>query len=73
MLFADELEAVFGGGGRTTFRGETKKGNVDAAVDISQMSIPGAVATGVKAGAKYARGINEKNQLKAIKKLLQTK
>ena len=73
MLFADELDAVFGGGGRTSLKGEVKKANVDAAVDISQMTIPGAVATGVKAGAKYARGINEKNQLKAIKKLLKAK
>lgn len=73
MLFADELDSVFGGGGRTSLKGEVKKANVDAAVDISQMTIPGAVATGVKAGAKYARGINEKNQLKAIKALLKAK
>ena len=73
MLFADELDAVFGGGGRTSLKGEVKKANIDAAVDVSQMTIPGAVATGVKAGAKFARGINEKNQLKAIKKLLKAK
>jgi hypothetical protein len=70
MLFADELDAVFGGGGRTSLRGDVKKANIDAAVDISQMTIPGAVAVGVKAGAKRLRGINEKNQLKSIKELL---
>lgn len=73
MLFADELDAVFGGGGRTSLKGEVKKANVDAAIDLSQMSIPGAVAVGAKAGAKRLRGINEKNQLKSIKDLLKNK
>ena len=73
MLFADELDAVFGGAARTSLRGEMKKANIDTAVDLSQMTLPGAVAVGVKAGAKRIRGINEKNQLKAIKKLLSNK
>jgi hypothetical protein len=73
MLFADELDAVFGGGGRTSLKGEVKKANVDAALDLSQMSIPGAVIVGAKAGAKKIAGINEKNQLIAIKKLLSQK
>lgn len=70
MLFADELDAVFGGGGRTSLKGEVKKANIDSAIDLSQMSIPGALAVGAKAVSKKARGINEKNQIKAIKKLL---
>ena len=73
MLFADELDAVFGGGARTSLKGEFKKANIESAIDLSQMSIPGALAVGAKAGVKKARGINEKNQLKAIKKLLSTK
>lgn len=70
MLFADELDTVFGGGARTSLRGEVKKANVDAAIDLSQLSIPGALAVGAKAGTKKLRGINEKNQLKSIKDLL---
>ncbi len=70
MLFADELGAVFGDGARTSLRGETRKSGVDSAVDISQMSIPGVIGAGVKAGARKLSGINKKNQIKAIKKLL---
>ena len=73
MLFADELEAVFGGTARTSLKGVMKGANVEAALDVSQMSIPGALVVGAKAGAKKLRGINEKNQLKAIKKLLSSK
>jgi len=70
LIFADEIDATFGGGARTSLRGEVKKAGIDTAVDLSQMSLPGAVAVGVKAGAKKLRGVNEKNQLKAIKNLL---
>jgi len=69
-IFSNELDAVFGGGASTSLRGEVAKAGVDTAVDISQMTLPGAVAVGVKAGARRLRGINEMNQLKAIKKLL---
>ena len=73
MLFADELEVVFGGAGRTGLKSQVKQAGVDAAVDISQMTGAGMIAQGVKTGYKYAQGVNEKNQLKAIKKLLGTK
>ena len=46
MLFADELEAVFGGTARTSLKGVMKGANVESAIDISQMTIAGAVATG---------------------------
>jgi hypothetical protein len=72
-IFADELDAVFGSGARTSLRGEVGKAGVDAAIDISQMTIPGALAVGAKAVTKRARGINEKNQLKAIKNLIRGK
>jgi len=73
MLFADELGAMFGDGARTSLRGESKKAGIDSAIDISQMSVPGALAVGAKEGAKKLRGINKKNQIKAIKKLLDSK
>jgi len=69
-IFSDELDAVFGSGARTSLRGEVRKAGVDAAIDISQMTIPGALAVGAKAVTKRVRGINEANQLKAIKRLL---
>jgi len=72
-ILSDELDAVFGSGARTSLRGEVGKAGVDAAIDISQMTIPGALAVGAKAGAKRIRGINEMNQIKAIKKLLKAK
>ncbi len=69
-IFSDELDSVFGSGARTALRGEVGKAGVDTAIDVSQMTIPGALAVGAKAGAKRLRGINEANQLKAIEKLL---
>jgi hypothetical protein len=69
-IFADELDSVFGGGARTSLRGEVKKGNVDAAIDVSQMTTLGAIATGAKSVNKRIQGINEANQIKSIKELL---
>ena len=69
-IFAEELDTIFGTGATTSLRGEMAKGGVDAAIDISQMGLGGAVVVGVKEGARRIRGINEKNQLKSIKKLL---
>ena len=69
-IFADELDSVFGSGARTSLRGEVGKAGIDTAVDVSQMTLPGAVAVGVKAGARRLRGVNEANQLKSIKELL---
>ncbi len=73
MLVADELESVITGGGRTSLRGEVGKGNVDAAIDISQMTLPGAAAAGAKALNKKWRGVNQENQIKSLKKLLGAK
>ncbi|HHZ69828.1 MAG TPA: hypothetical protein EYN54_06020 [Methylococcaceae bacterium] len=70
MLFADLLDDSFGSSAKTGLRSELAKGNVDAAVDISQMSIPGAIALGVKTGARKIKGINQKNQIKSLKALL---
>jgi hypothetical protein len=72
-IFSDELDAVFGSGARTSLRGEVGKAGIDTAIDVSQMTIPGAIAVGAKAGAKRIRGINELNQIKAIEALLKAK
>ena len=69
-IFADELESIFGSRTRTAIRNEASKGGVDAAIDISQMTGTGMLVEGAKVGAKRLRGINEANQLKAIKKLV---
>ena len=69
-IMADELENVFGSRTRTAIRNEAKKGGVDAAIDISGMTAFGATALGAKKLNKLRQGINEKNQFKAIKKLL---
>jgi len=69
-IFADELDAVFGSGARTSLRGEVGKGVGDAVIDISQMTGAGMLATGAKAVTKRVRGVNEANQLKSIKALL---
>lgn len=72
-IFSDELDAVFGSGSRTSLRGEVAKAGIDTAIDLSQMTTLGALAVGAKAGAKRIRGINEMNQIKAIKNLLKAK
>jgi hypothetical protein len=69
-IMSDELDRIFGTGARTSLRGEVGKAGIDTAIDVSQMTIPGALAAGAKAGAKRLKGINEANQLKAIKELL---
>ncbi len=73
MLVADELEIAFGGTGRKTLKGQVKGGVVDAGVDLAQMSVIGAAAKGAKYLNEKRLGINKKNQMKAIKKLLATK
>lgn len=73
MLFADELEIAFGGGSRKGFKSQIKQAGVEAGIDLAQMSVVGAGATVLKAGVKKARGINQKNQLKALKKLLNSR
>lgn len=72
-IFADELDSVFGSGARTSLRGEVGKAGVDAAIDVSQMSPIGALAVGAKKVNRAVQGINEKNQLKAIKNLIRGK
>lgn len=65
-LFADELEAVFGGVARTSLKGQVS----GAVQDVAQATLPGLAIKAVGKGLEAARGINEKNALKAIKELL---
>lgn len=67
MLFADELDAMFGSPARTSFQGEIKKaiGN-KSGITERVIDYAGDVA-------EKARGINEKNAIKAIKTLLSGK
>ena len=69
VLFADELDSMFGAGARTSFKGQisqaiesgsqaARRGVIDTALDVGA------------AGVEKARGINEENAIKSIEKLL---
>ena len=66
MLFADELDKMFGAPGRTSFQGEISKAlGTQARKTASERAIDAAGGL-----AEKAVGINEKNALKSIKQLL---
>jgi hypothetical protein len=71
MLFADDLDSVFGAVAKTSLQGDVIKG-VKTGVERATGG-RGVVATAldaVSAGAKKARGINEEQGFKAINSLL---
>ena len=71
MLFADELDNVFGSVARTSFAGETAKGiRKGAEVVTGQRTVVGAALEAGAAGVEKLRGINEKNAFKSITELL---
>lgn len=72
MLFADELDSLFGTTARTSFAGETAKG-VQRGLETAAggRTIVGSVAEGVGALAERARGINDKNAFAAMRKILE--
>jgi hypothetical protein len=71
MLFADELDTVFGPTARTSLAGETVKGiRRGAEVATGQKTAMGAVLETGAAGMEKLRGINEANALKSISDLL---
>ena len=72
-IMADELESVFGSRTRTAIRNEAKKGASDAIIDVSGMTVLGAAGLAAKKLNKVRKGVNEKNQLKAIKRLIRGK
>lgn len=74
MLFADELDSVFGPVARTSLAGETAKGfRKGAEVVTGQKTAAGMVAEAGAAAAEKLRGINEENAFKSISELLNRK
>jgi len=71
VLFADELDKLFGAAARTSLQGDvgkaTKRGIETA---TGQKSLTGLAIDAASAGVEKARGINEENAFKAIKELL---
>jgi hypothetical protein len=71
MLFADELDNVFGPVARTSLAGEAAKGFKKGAEAVSgQRTIAGAAIEAGAAGVEKLRGINETNAFKSITELL---
>jgi hypothetical protein len=71
MLFADELDNVFGSVARTSFAGETAKGIRKGAEAVTgQRTISGTALEIGAAGIEKLRGINEEGAFKAIGDLL---
>ena len=71
MLFADELDSVFGAVAKTSLQGEVIKG-VKTGVERAAggRGVIGSAVDVVTAGAKKARGINEEQGFKTINLLL---
>ncbi|MDD4601507.1 MAG: hypothetical protein PHQ46_10715 [Negativicutes bacterium] len=71
--FADVLEKMFGSEAPTSFTGSIERAlgtSAQAAQDLAQGNVPGAVMKGGKAVYEKLRGVNEKNRSKALRKLL---
>lgn len=69
MLFADELDSVFGPAARTSLAGETAKG-VRFGADVAEGGAFRAAVDLAAEGVEKLRGINEKNAIKSMKELL---
>lgn len=71
MLFADELDKLFGTQARTSLQGDvgkaTRRGLETA---TGQRSLSGLAIDAASSGIEKARGINEENAFKSIKELL---
>lgn len=71
VLFADELDKVFGAAARTSLQGDVGKG-VKRGLETAtgQRTLTGIGIDAASAAVEKARGINEENAFKAIKNLL---
>ena len=67
MLFADELDDVFGPVARTSLAGEVGKGVRKAA----QVDVKGALADVAATGVEKLRGVNQENRFKVLFDLLE--
>lgn len=71
MLFADELDSVFGPVAKTSLAGETAKGFRKAASTVTGQRTAAGVALDVaEAGVEKLRGVNEEAAFKSITELL---
>jgi len=71
MLFADELDSVFGPAARTSLSGEVGKAvKGGAEVAVGQKTIPGVVLEASGAVVDKMQGVNEAGAFKSIKDLL---
>jgi len=71
VLFVDELESMFGASAKTSLSGEVAKG-VKNAARVANQGMVMNVVEGAGHLLEKARGINEKNAIKAIRKVLAT-
>lgn len=71
VLFADELDKIFGAAARTSLQGDVGKG-VRRGLETAagQRTLTGIGIDAATAAVEKARGINEKNAFKSIKDLL---
>ena len=72
MLFADELDSMFGSSPRTSLAGQVEKGT-RRALETAEGGAFRATVDLVAEGAEKLRGINEENAIKSIKELLKEK
>lgn len=71
VMFADELDKVFGASAKTSLLGDVEKGTRTALeVASGQQGLTGLGIDAASRMANKARGINEKNAFKSIKQLL---
>jgi hypothetical protein len=72
VLFADELDKLFGASARTSLQGDVGKG-VKRGLETAtgQRTLTGIGIDAIAEAANRARGINEKNAFKSIKQLLE--
>ena len=68
VLFADELDRLFGAAAKTSLQGDVQK----AVMRGARGGVREAVIDSAVEAANKARGINEENAIKALRKLLQT-
>ena len=73
VLFADELDRMFGTNARTSFAGDISKQverGIDTMASPQNQTFAGMLLEGGKTAADYARGINEENAMEALRQLL---
>ena len=70
ILFADELDRVFGSTARTSFQGQIEQGVKQASRAATREGITEAAIGAVAKGAEKLRGIDDEGRFKAIRELL---